>query len=164
MRNSNQINTKAIFKHAIENKLLPEDTDYVTFYNVVREFHKEIAIKIMNGYEFKPGYLLGNFHIVKDLRKGKTINWGASNKRKQELIDQGITPFNKATAPNGVEWFIYYTDNKYYRWRWLKDIRKNFTKRMKYYMFSAAANNRKALGKIVKANQDIILENYVTYK
>jgi len=100
---------------------------------------------------FKPSQI-GIFDIKKDIRRGQSIDWGASNKRKQEIIDSGLTPFNKTTAPDGIEWFIYHEGGDYYKWRWFKDTGALFISNIKYYTFTATRANLRGLAQCIKQN------------
>lgn len=48
-----------------------------------------------------------------------TIDWGESNKYKQELLAEGKELYSE-TNPDGVKWFIYYTDKWYCKFHWEK--------------------------------------------
>jgi hypothetical protein len=154
-----QYNTKAIYTLCVEQGIINKDEFvYKDFYNVIREFHKEIAKKIINDqYKFKPSQI-GIFEITKDIRRGQSINWGASNKRKQEIIDSGLVPYNKENSPEGIEWFIYHEGGDYYKWRWFKDTGAKFISNIKYYNFQAARANLRGLAKAIKENPFASLE------
>lgn len=150
---SRQYNTRAIYNLCIEQGIIQKDEiPYRLFYDVIKEFHKGISDKIItDAYQFRPSEI-GIFEIIKDVRRGKTIDWGASKKRKQEIIDEGGVPFNKVSAPNGVEWFVYHSGEDYFKWNWYKIKESNFIKNLKYYIFRAATGNRRAVGSAVKQN------------
>lgn len=78
--------------------------------------------KIIDGYTVNLGSYLSTLSIIRIERNysNPAVNWKASNEYKQELIDQGITPYNKETAPDGEKWLIYYTDDWYCRFYWNK--------------------------------------------
>lgn len=165
-KNPSQLNTCDIFNIAV-NKGLIKDIPYRMFYDVVREFHKEISKKIVEGYRFRPGHSLGTFYITKDLRKGYSIDWGSSNKRKAELITEGKIPYDKETAPDGEKWFIFYVDNLYFKWKWSQDTATHLTRNLKHYMFDATTGNRKSVGKAIKRMNNTtepIIDKYVSYK
>ncbi len=148
-----QYNTRAIYNLCVEQGILDKnEIPYIQFYHIVREFHREVSQKIIfNTYRFKPSEI-GFFEILKDQRKGKSIDWNASKKRKQEIIAAGGTPYNKAEAPTGIEWFIYHEGSDYFKWNWFKDTGAKFIKNIKYYVFKAATGNRRAVAKAVKQN------------
>lgn len=117
------------------------------FKKVVKEFHQLISHEIVfKAYKYKFGEI-GEFSIVRDKRRGKSINWGASNKRKQEIIDSGQIPFNKETAPDGIKWFIYH-EGDYFKWHWYKS--NTFVKNINVTSFRSTRTNRVAVGTAVK--------------
>lgn len=83
--------------------------------------------RIVHSSENLPlGARLGYLSIVRVQRNyasksTRNIDWPASNKRRQQLIDEGKTPYSKTTAPDGVKWFVYFTGQDYYvRFYWDK--------------------------------------------
>lgn len=147
-----QYNTRAIYNICIEKGILQKnEIPYKLFYDIIREFHKEISNKIVfDTYRFKPSEI-GVFEILRLDRKGKSIDWNASKKRKQEIIDAGGTPYSKLNAPNGIEWFVYH-EGDYFKWNWFKDTGAKFVKNLKFYVFKAATGNRRAVAKAIKQN------------
>lgn len=148
-----QYNTRAIYNICIEKGIIQKDEiSYRLFYDIIREFHKEISHKIiLETYRFKPSEI-GIFEVIKDIRRGKSINWHASKKRKQEIIDAGGTPYSKLSAPNGIEWFVYHEGEDYFKWHWFKDTSAKFIKNLKFYTFKVATGNRRAVAPAVKQN------------
>lgn len=127
----------------IDKKEIP----FKEFRPVIKEFYKLISNEIIfKAYKFTVGEI-GEFKIVRDKRRGKSINWGASNKRKQELIDAGEVPFNKDNAPDGVKWFIYH-EGDYFKWQWYKS--HTYVKNINVTAFRATRTNRVAVGAAVK--------------
>lgn len=117
------------------------------FRPVVKEFYKLISHEIAEkAYKFNLGGL-GEFKAVKDKRRGKSINWGDSNKRKQEIIDSGQVPFNKETAPDGIKWFILH-EGDYFKWQWYKS--NSYVKNINVSTFKVTRTNRIMLGRAVK--------------
>jgi hypothetical protein len=160
-------NLKTIYKICIDNNFISKDVTYKQFAEVIRECHIELSYNILRGYRFRPTGQLGDFYLVKDIRRGKTINWGASNKRKQEIIDAGETPLvGKAgteESNNGKEWLMYFEDNDYFKWLWFKDTATKYLKNVKYYVFKPCTRNRRTIAKVIKEDS-FITESYGTYK
>lgn len=157
-------NLKSIYKICLENKFIPEDTTYKQFFETLDEFHKDISYKVNRGYKYRPNERLGVFNIIKDIRKGKTIDWGKSNKVKQSIIDAGGIPYNKETAPEGEMWHIYYEDNSYFKWVWFKEGKAiNFIKNIKYYFFRPCTKNRRSIAQAIKEDE-LVTEIYGVYK
>lgn len=155
-------NLKSIYNICVKNELIPKDTTYKEFFTTLNTYHREISDKIMKSYIHKPNEQLGSFNVIRDIRRGKTINWGESNKLKDLLIKTGKVPYNKETAPDGEMWHIYYTDNDYFKWKWFKEGATQYLKNAKYYVFRACSRNRRTVGKVIKEDQ-LIAENYVTF-
>lgn len=156
-------NLKSLYELCIRNGYIKKTIDYKTFSTVAREFHKEISEKVLRGYEFRPAENLGVFHIIKDIRRGKTINWGESNKRKAEIIASGRIPYDKEKAPDGIYYLIYFEDNEYFKWKWFKEKPTQFIRNVKFYLFKPCTYNRRTISKVIKAD-NLIKENYGVYR
>lgn len=150
-----QINTKVIYQLCLSKELFrKEEIPYITFYNVIREFNKQIAEKIITeAYQFNNG--IGIFQVIRDERKGKSIDWAASKKRKEEIVAAGDVPYSKTDAPNGIEWFIYHTGD-YFKWQWYKN--QQFIKNLSNYIFRTTVNNRRAVAKAIKSNDNLSMK------
>jgi len=140
-----KINAKAIFELCKEKNLIDDDITYKEFYYITRDFNKLISDKISEGYCFET--IIGEFEVVKKDRnkRSQMINWGESNKKKQVIINSGEIPFNKETAPTGINWFIYFTSEVSYLWKWIRSLSVK-----KYYYFIPCWDNKRKLGKEVK--------------
>jgi hypothetical protein len=151
MNSNKQYNTRSIYNHCVNEGLIDKKlVPYMTFYKVIRQFHKEISDKIIfDTYQFKTE--IGQFEVLRDERKGKSIDWNASKKRKQEIIDSGNVPFNAESNPDGIKWFVYH-EGDYFKWNWFKDKGISFTKNIKFYVFKPTSINRRAVAKAVKNN------------
>lgn len=158
-----QFNLRDLFIVCIKEGFISPDVEYKTFSTIIREFNIDISTEILKGYKFSPGSRLGIFNLIKDIRRGKTVNWGESNKYRQRLIDQGKVPFDKELAPHGEEWLIFYTDNTYYKWKWFKNGASQYVKHIGNFVFKPVTANRRNIAKVVKEDK-FIPENYVTYK
>ena len=100
---------ESLFKEAI----------YAYNYNMVKE--------MIMGAKMRLGKEMGTISIFKKKRTfyideettvTRNIDWGESIKNKQTLIDAGITPYDKNTAPDGVKWFIYHNEDYTYWFKW----------------------------------------------
>lgn len=86
------------------------------------EFNTRVMDEIIyKGRVFNMGERLSTLEVVKVSRNfnNPRINWHESNKLKQEIIDEGGTPYSKDN-PEGEKWFVYYTDKWYCRFNWNK--------------------------------------------
>jgi hypothetical protein len=148
-----KISTKSLFKICKDNNLTQDDVTYKEFFTIALEFNREMSKAILDGYEFKT--LVVTLKIIKRRSKIKQINWKASYERKEELISQGIIPYNKFTAPNGEFWFIYYTDGVRYKWEW-----KRGPNIKKWFSFIPCIANKRLLGQTVNIKKEEKTENY----
>lgn len=147
-----QYTLKELYQTAIERNYIGSDISYKKFSEVVRDFNIQVSDKIIsNHYKFKFG--LGTIQVLRKDRKGKSIDWHTSKKVRQDIIDRGEIPFNKVTAPTGIEWFVYFEGKDIFKWHWYKDKGTEFIKNSKYYLFQAMTANKKRVGKVIKANQ-----------
>lgn len=148
---SKQYTLKDIYQLGRLKGLIQKDITYKEFSEVSRDFNKEISSRIVNNaYKFNFG--LGLIELKRSLRRGKSINWDASKKLRQAIIDRGEIPFNKETAPEGAKWLIYFEGKDYYKWKWFKNHIVNLRKNVKYYIFRPMRKNRREIAKVVKEN------------
>lgn len=134
---------------------------YKTFHDISHVFNKKVVKAIIEGEKFNLGNRLGHLLIKKISRYTSSIDWGASNKNKKELIEQGVTVRTKE-YPDGKNWFVYRQTPFYLRWSWNKVFRiKNIPmiRNQKVYAFYATPNPADrtklgAKGKLAKANHE----------
>jgi hypothetical protein len=97
---------------------------YELYIKVIAYANLEIAKYILEGGIYKFGHV-GKLYIKEKPRtfmyNGKPVqlpvDWGMSNKYKQELIKQGKVPYDSVKAPNGVKWHCYH-DSDFGYWFW----------------------------------------------
>lgn len=102
---------------------------FTTFSLILKTYNDRIIHSVLKGNTFPMGQL-GSLSVTRKPRLfhldesvgviTKNINWHESNKKRQELIDQGITPYDKNTAPDGVKWFIYHDEPYTYWYKWIR--------------------------------------------
>jgi hypothetical protein len=93
---------------------------FCVYKDAIDTFNIQLVDKILEGYSFNIGHNLRTIRIIKKERKRANINWNESNKVKALLIEQGKTPYNKETAPDGEKWLVYFTSDCEYWWYWNK--------------------------------------------
>ena len=108
--------------YAVYCKLSKNPASYRVFKDVISKFNEGIVDYIIDGGVFVMWYNLSTISITRRKRDPRTklINWGDSNKLKQEILDSGKKLFDKETG-EGEEWLVYYTNDSYLRWRWYKE-------------------------------------------
>ena len=108
--------------------------------------------EVIKGYVLFMGMSLSSLYIGRVERGKPRVNWLESNKRKQELLTNGISVRTK-DSPEGEPYFIYYTDEEYVRFIWHK---KRAILRFKaFYSFTATRGpkgNKKKLIDAMAAN------------
>ncbi len=145
-------------------KLTKSQIDSATFNKILKTYN-QICINavIEDNYHLTIPYL-GRIYIIRKtvaLRRTKTgemmgsVNWDASNKAKKALLDKGLTPYNKETAPDGEKWLVYNTgtENCWFMW----DNNKCTTANYKAYTFRPNVGDSDAC--IVKKLQTYRKEN-----
>ena len=77
--------------------------------------------KLLEGKEFNMGNHLSTLSIVRRDRDPRSprIDWGESNKYKQELLEEGQELYN-SEINKGVKWHVYHTDEFYCKYYWRK--------------------------------------------
>ena len=95
--------------------------DKTLFKNICSEFNIMIMDYILEGKEFNMGHNLSTMSIIRRDRDPRSprIDWGESNKYKQELADIYETLYDPLTG-KGTKWYIYYTDPFYCKYYWRK--------------------------------------------
>lgn len=129
-----QIKEKSIELSKLELLRIP----YEAYSDILMEMNREIMKSVLNGYIFSFGSKTGRLFIKEieniDYRTGdikQRVDWGSSWKYHDQLIEEGKVPYNSKTAPDGVKWFIYFTDEFSY---WFK-LTSRFLKNRRYYRF-----------------------------
>tara|TARA_R100001463_G_scaffold17061_7_gene44030 strand:- start:11581 stop:12054 length:474 start_codon:yes stop_codon:yes gene_type:complete len=91
------------------------------FKNICSEFNIMIMDYILEGKEFNMGHNLSTISIVRKDRDPRSprIDWGESNKYKQELLNKGHSLYDPETEV-GVKWHIYHTNDFYCKYYWRK--------------------------------------------
>ena len=144
---------------------------YEDFKHILESFNKKISEKIIKGYKFKVGYNLGTIKVLKKERKFKlnengnptsAINWGASNKRKSELLEEGKKLYDKKEQPDGEEWLVYFTDKFFVRFSWNRTSTAiAFSiKNIRTYSFKPTWTNKRSLATFAQENKETLYLNY----
>lgn len=164
----NKINTKDLYK------LYRKNSDGVLSYNeyksIIAAFHKKISELIIQGALWEMPYFLGLQKVVLKKRKFTIkengmvkgqINWGESNKRKANLIENQELPLayykdeegNIIGDNGGKEWLVYHITPFYPLW-----IRVNnpFLKNSYKCKFSPTRHNEKTLAANIDENAEFI--------
>ena len=93
-----------VYKDYEENVKAPIDKKI--FVEICNDFNVMIFDYLLEGKEFNMGYNLSTLSIVRIERDPNfpKIDWGESNKYKQELLDEGERLYNHETG-KGVKWY-----------------------------------------------------------
>lgn len=126
---------------------------YDVYRAIVCEFNKASLEQILEGRILELGTNLAAIGIARVPRTGKRVDWVESNKLKEELIAEGKTPYHKERNPNGEKWYVYYTDDHYFRFHW--DKYRCVIKNKTAYSFiptQGPNGNSRKLAKLLKDN------------
>jgi len=132
------------------------------FRSICSEFNMEIIDHILDGHSFNMGNQLSSISIKRVVRDNSkpTIDWGESNKYKQELVKEGKQLYDKQTD-SGTKWYIYYTDDGYLRYFWNKGKCKISNKSVyKFIPTRGLKGNKEKLSSLLK-NDDL---SYLKFK
>jgi hypothetical protein len=112
------------------------DIDTNLFRDICSEFNILSIDYILDGKELSMGNNLSSLSIKRQERDPRSprIDWGESNKYKEELIKENKQIYNAETG-EGVKWHIYYTDEFYCKYYWKKGKCK--VKNKSVYRFDA---------------------------
>ena len=138
--------------------------DYNTFVEIISKFNKNVVDLILDGKYFTMKHNMSTLSIARNKRDPACpkIDWKATNDLKKEYIRDGVELYNHETG-EGTRYLVYYTDEYYVRFRWVKDQCKVSNKFV--YRFDAARGTKgtspmERLASIIN-NDDLA---YLTYK
>ena len=120
-----------------------------TFRGVLSDFNQEVMNQIIkDGSILDMGSGLSTLSIIRIDRSfaAPRVNWAESFQLKKELIAEGRTPMSESD-PDGVPWFVYYTDDWYCRFYWRKTNCKIRNKSA--YRFDATRGLKGNKGKLI---------------
>lgn len=131
-----------------------EEVDKSLFTDICHEFNMLILDYILDGKAFNMGNNLSSLSIIRRERDPRSprIDWGESNKYKQELLEEDQDLYNNITG-KGVKWHIYHTDSFYCKYYWRKG--KCIVKNKSVYRFDATRGvkgNKEKLIKLLKTD------------
>tara|TARA_R100000742_G_C4260262_1_gene78079 strand:+ start:209 stop:682 length:474 start_codon:yes stop_codon:yes gene_type:complete len=97
------------------------DIDRLLFRDICSDFNIMIMDYILEGKEFNMGNNLSTISILRRDRDPRSprVDWGESNKYKEELIAEGKKLYDSKTG-EGTKWHIYHTDDFYCKFYWYK--------------------------------------------
>jgi len=98
-----------------------EPLPYKVFNFIILSYNKAVGRLILDGYKhFQFSYNLGAIKIIEldttDIKRKP--NWGASLRKRQEIIDRGGKPYYKDKCPDGEKWLIKWDTTLEYFWHW----------------------------------------------
>lgn len=136
-----------MYKHYRDN--FDRTLDRKQYRRILRKFNQRIFDQMLQGHRFNPACNLGQFYILRVSRnhRKKVVDWGSSEKRYQELINEGYTPKSKEN-PDGYNWIVFFTDDWYYKPHWRK--KHCNIPGQKPYVFSLTFSNKKWLAERAK--------------
>ena len=113
-----EYNIGHIYEDYIENE---EFIDKKIFKDICETFNIKIIDSLLDGKNFNMGSNLSTLSITKVERDPRSprVDWGESNKYKEELLKEGKELYNSKTEV-GEKWHIYYTDKFYFKYYWIK--------------------------------------------
>jgi hypothetical protein len=96
-----------------------DPVSYAVFKDILFSFNEGIMDTIIDGGEFNMRNRLSSLCITRQERdpRNPRVDWAASAKVKQEIINEGGKPHD---GTSGENWLVHYTDPFYVRWRWNK--------------------------------------------
>lgn len=96
------------------------------FLSIIGHFNNLIINEVIErGYTFNMCHNLGSIIVRRKKRTRKKIDWNASKKYRQKLIDEGKVPYDKKESPDGIKWFIYHNGDYNYVLFWRKGMIKH---------------------------------------
>lgn len=138
--------THEIYNHYVE---CGGDLLYEDFKGIICSFNIEVMDQILEGRELDMGKGLSRLSIMRIERdfSRPTIDWGSSNKLREELLAEGEDLYSKDN-PEGVKWFVYFTDDWYLRFYWEK--KRCSLKNRSAYRLDLTFDNKNHLKRLIK--------------
>lgn len=94
----------------LENKI----RSYIIYTKIVKKFNLKLAKEIVERqYIFSLGYGLGKIAAVRKTSKRNKVNWFASLKRKEQILEKGGIPFSREEEKRALEEGKEYKGEKY---------------------------------------------------
>ena len=148
-------------KHELKLVRLLSETPEPIYFEMQYWLNREIGNSIVRGdaYNFGQGLSrLGISYVLRSPNSKPIMDWGASNKLKKQLIEEGHT-VKTAETPNGIKWLLFRTDAGYCFWKWLK--RESFVPNKKMYRFRAIRTDNECTDYQGKLSQEQILDKSI---
>ena len=131
----------------------------VLYIRMITSFNRKVTDKIIEeNYMFEGVPSFGRLYIIKNENHKKRVNWGASNKNKAKLLEEGKVPYMKADSEQymyaGVKWLAYHDPiDFFFQWdtKWLT---KKLNPVLKDYKFKPARGNYSIVTRLQKVKQD----------
>lgn len=155
-------NKKSIYDYRQQLKKLEKDppnkvytiAEYVQFREVIKAFNRKVVERLVeDGDSIGLGNGLGRLRIEKIKRVKTMPNWPDSIKYRKELQDAGVVT-KDAEHPDGKKWIIFYDDDYYFRWGWVKNTTNKKTSGQKMYEFIPSRGMKGAKRKLASANRN----------
>ena len=135
--------------------------DKRTFHAILIAFNEGLTDAIIkDAYEFNVGYGVSKILIRGQKRNNDGTLWGASLKKKQEIIDAGQIPYHPEHAPDGVQWLVLDQSDYTYFWKWTKRA-CNVTNKDLYWFYPTLGpiGNQRKLVHYIK-NNPLVVHKY----
>ena len=122
---------------------------YNQWKELCEEFNNMVIDALLDGERVEMGSGLSYLQIIRDKNEFKkpSVDWKASYKLRQELLDEGKELFDSKTG-KGEKWLVYFTNEYYFRYYWNKKYASCRNSRV--YQFIPARGNTGAKTKLVK--------------
>jgi len=144
-------------------KLKKEILSYTIYKDVISIFNKSMVDEILKGESFNLGFGIGIIKIRKKKRNllKPVIDWNESKKLKQQIINEGGTPYEvtkrdvegKPLENNGGEkYFVYRTDEYSCWWYWYKS--HSTLANLELYSFSPTTGENGNVKKLSRYRND----------
>lgn len=104
------------------------DITFKEYKEILRKYYMQAVHKaLLEGYAYHFGYGIGdlsiNFWRYKDKPRNNYVDWAATKKRKQEIIDAGLKPYDEEEAEiykirgikyDGIPYVVYKTNTEFF--------------------------------------------------
>lgn len=148
---------------SLNKKLSRYKNELITFKlysNIINKFNTKVIDKIVNdNYYFEGVPSFGALSVIQNHNERKRVDWGRSNKKKKEILEQGGIPYIKADAENnenyeGIKWLYYHPAIDFYLHWHTKWITIELNPFIKDYKYSPARGVNSIVTKLQHVKQD----------
>jgi len=142
------------------NRYKEELITYNLYARIINDFNNKVIDKIIyNNYAFTGIPSFGTIFVIQNYNERLRVNWGESNKLKEEILERGGIPYIKADAEKdvnykGEHWLSYHPSLDFFLHWHIKWITRELNPFIKDYMYKPARGVKSIVSKLQEVKND----------